>query len=303
MSQEKMSRLLEMMIYLSSGIAYSIEDICHRFSISERTAFRYIDTFRNVGFVLEANEHSNYAIDKDSPFFKEIKELIHFSTEELTLLHELVYGVNGNNPLKKVLLSRFNSLQTVLNTAEQNYNHAIAQNIHKLKQAITHKQQVKLLAYHSANSATIKERIVEPFCFSEENDCIWALDCDELSPKVFKVQRMGQVQVLNSLWQHTSLHQATLTDAFGMSGTQIIDVQLKLNFRAYELLCEEHPRACKQTKKSAQGEYLYQDQVQSFEGISRFVMGLLNEVEIIYPQKLKQHIQKKIDKHLTTVRS
>lgn len=296
-----MFRLLEMMLYLSSGMAYSIEEICHRFSISERTAFRYIDTFRNVGFVLEANEHSNYAIDKNSPFFNEIKELIHFSTEELTLLQELVYGLNDQHPMKQVLLSRFTSLQTVLSTAKLNYNRAITQNIHHLKEAIAAQQQVKLLDYRSANSETIKERTVDPFCFSEENDCIWALDCNDLRPKKFKLQRIGQVQLLPSHWQHQLLHKAMLTDAFGMSGHHHIKVKLKLNLRAYQLLCEEHPCACKDTKQSAKGDYTYIGEVQSFEGISRFVMGLLNEVEIAYPTELKQYIHEKIQLYLSTV--
>lgn len=72
------------MIFLSSGLKYTLAKIAERFEMSERTASRYIQTFREAGFIIPKPEYSRYFIDKNSPYFKEISELLHFS-KDLTL--------------------------------------------------------------------------------------------------------------------------------------------------------------------------------------------------------------------------
>lgn len=44
--------MLEILLYLSSGINRSLSETAKRFNISERTVLRYIRTFRDVGFII-----------------------------------------------------------------------------------------------------------------------------------------------------------------------------------------------------------------------------------------------------------
>ncbi|MGV8138528.1 MAG: helix-turn-helix domain-containing protein [Mangrovibacterium sp.] len=90
--QQKMQRLLELMIYLSIGIRHSLSEIASRFDISERTAFRYIQTFRDAGFIIPKPRNGFYYIDKDSPYFREISELFHFSKEEAVILQRAIHS-------------------------------------------------------------------------------------------------------------------------------------------------------------------------------------------------------------------
>ncbi|MBC8487462.1 MAG: helix-turn-helix domain-containing protein, partial [Bacteroidetes bacterium] len=48
MDQAKLERMLKILMFLSSGIRYSIDQIAERFEISTRTAHRYIETFRKA---------------------------------------------------------------------------------------------------------------------------------------------------------------------------------------------------------------------------------------------------------------
>jgi DNA-binding IclR family transcriptional regulator len=70
----KLRRLLEILTFLSSGIKYSLPEIAERFGMSERTAFRYLQTFRDAGFVIPKPTDDRYFIDKHSACFKEISE-------------------------------------------------------------------------------------------------------------------------------------------------------------------------------------------------------------------------------------
>ena len=80
--QNKLKRLLELMIYPSGGLRYSQHEIAKRFHVSERTVFRDIKDLREVGFVIPEPVNGRYYIDKNTPYFREISELLHFSKEE-----------------------------------------------------------------------------------------------------------------------------------------------------------------------------------------------------------------------------
>ncbi len=108
--QNKLTRMLEMLMFLSSGVKYTIHEITDRFEISERTAHRYLLTFRNVGFIIPKPLNGLYWIDKKSPYFKEISELLHFSKEEAYILQRAIHSIDDENALKSNLIQKLYSL-------------------------------------------------------------------------------------------------------------------------------------------------------------------------------------------------
>ena len=67
-----------------------------------------------------------------------------------------------------------------------------------------------------------------------------------------------------------------------------------MTLRAYLLLREEFPRSIPYlSKDEATGEYIFNGPVYSFDGIGRFVMGLVDEIEI-RTNALKKHIIQKV---------
>lgn len=81
---------------------------------------------------------------------------------------------------------------------------------------------------------------------------------------------------------------------FRITGREAVKVKLKLNLRAASLLCEEYPLAEKVVSPAADGHFLFDGDVFSFEGIGRFIPGLPDEVEVLGPDTLKQYLNKKI---------
>ncbi|NLI99718.1 MAG: HTH domain-containing protein [Bacteroidales bacterium] len=85
MDQPKIERLLRLIKMLTANPSLTVDETAERLSISPRTVYRYIDTFRQAGFVVK-KVNGFIKLDKSSPYFKEISELIHFTEEEAYIL-------------------------------------------------------------------------------------------------------------------------------------------------------------------------------------------------------------------------
>jgi proteasome accessory factor C len=120
-----------------------------------------------------------------------------------------------------------------------------------------------------------------------------ALDTQDRICKQFKLDRIGEVIQLGKGYEHESLHKKTDTDIFGFTGDGNIWVTLRLSMRAYLLMREEFPLSIPYLEKQ-EDHYTFHGPVASFDGIARFVMGLLDETKIIGPESLKNFVKEKL---------
>ena len=75
MDQPKLERLLRLMKLLTANTTYNVDQLAERLQMSRRTVYRYIDTFREAGFVIKKSGDC-IRLDKESPHFL---SLIHIS--------------------------------------------------------------------------------------------------------------------------------------------------------------------------------------------------------------------------------
>lgn len=298
LEQRKLQKLLEMMIFLSSGLKYTLTEIAERFEMSERTAYRYIQTFRAAGFIISKPEKGRYYIDKNSPYFKEISELLHFSKEEAIILQKSIHSISNENLLKQNLTKKLYSLYDFERVADTVVKVKHSANIHVLFQAMKFKNRVVLRGYLSANSKEHKDRIVEPFDFTSNYISIWAYDIENKCCKTFKNTRIDSVQVLSEPWQYENEHCKLPMDVFRISSNKKTDIKLKLSIRAAELLLEEYPLSEQYIAQLSKTQFEFTAPVCNFNGVGRFIMGLYDEIEIIYPDTLKDFIKNKTNKIL-----
>lgn len=162
--------------------------------------------------------------------------------------------------------------------------------------AIDGKHQVRLMGYHSSNSSTVTDRLVEPFSFTLNYGFIWCFEVETESNKLFKTARIAKVAETGLPWQFESSHEELPTDVFRFSGSEKTPVTLRLTMRAANLLTEEYPQSEEFIQPDTAGGYLFDGWVCSFKGIGRFVLGLPGEVEVVKPGTLKEYLNEQLKK-------
>jgi predicted DNA-binding transcriptional regulator YafY len=298
---DRLKRLLELMIYLSSGIRRSLAETARRFEVSERTVLRYVRTFREAGFIIPRPQNGLYYIDKNSPYFREIDELLHFSREEAYILQKAIHSISDENLLKHNLIKKLYALYDFDRVAKTIVKKEHSECIHQLMKAIKERKKVILRGYLSANSNEMKDRIVEPFDFTTNYVATWAYDTADKSCKTFKNTRISSVQLMAEKQQHEADHKKLPIDIFRISGEQQTTVILRLSIRACELLKEEYPLSEEYIKQVNEGLFELRAPVCSFEGVGRFVMGLSNDIKVVGPKELIVFLKEKAIRFLNDI--
>lgn len=300
MDQVKMERLLRMLVFLGGTRRYSLEEIKEKFSISDSTVYRTIDTFHRAGFIIE-KQKGTYRLSAACNAAQTLNRLLHFSEEEAYLLYKTINSLEGTTPVKERLASKLNSLYDV-RALEKLGDCSREEIVGKLGEAMRNKQQVLLHDYRSSNSETITDRAVEAFAFLEDYSGVWCYDTGSHSCKQFKVARIARVHIAATGWQYARLHNTPFMDAFRMSApAPIAIVKASLSLKACNLITEEFPLAEKCITQ-VNDHYELNIPVANFNGIGRFVMGLPGQIEIAEPIELKNFIKKQAEKISTPTR-
>jgi len=289
MDQPKLERLLRLMKMLTANNSLTVDEIADKLAISSRSVYRYIDTFRDAGFVVKKTNNCP-KLDKSSPYFKDISELIHFTEEEAFILKSAIENIDENNLLKQNLKKKLYTVYDYNILAETIVSGKNGRNVGQLVQAIENKKRVVLKNYSSAHGSDIRDREVEAYAFTTNYVQVWCYCPEENKNKLFKISRIGSVEILPEAWQYEANHKSGYIDVFRMNSNETKPVKLKLGLRAANLLTEEFPLASKYLNKLSDNEWIFESEVCSYDGVGRFVMGLLDDIEIIETPELQKHI-------------
>ena len=297
MDQPKLERLLRLMKLLTANATYNVDQLAQRLSMSRRTVYRYIDTFREAGFVIKKNG-DHIRLDKESPHFKDISQLVHFTEEEAVILKRAIENIDDTNLLKQNLKKKLYSVydsKTLADTVVKGKN---AANVHRLLEAIEERRQVVLHDYQSAHGAVVRDRRVEPFAFTTNYVQVWCFDPEDGVSKLFKTSRIGSATLTGTPWQHEAAHEKGFIDIFRMHGRERHRVRLDLGILAYNLLTEEYPLAEKDIRATANGRWLLDTEVAGYAGVGRFVVGLLDDIRIVDSPELQAYIRDYIEQYM-----
>lgn len=295
MDQPKVERMLRLMMMLTANSRYSIDELADKLDTSPRTIYRYIDTFKEAGFVV-SKKGDCFRLDKKSRYFKDISQLVHFTEEEAYILNSAIESIDPTNVIKQNLKAKLASVYDFKMLAECVVKGDNAKNVNSLVEAIEEKKQVILHNYTSAHSGSVSDRLVEPLSFTTNYIQIWAYEVSSGKNKLFKVSRIGSVEILGNGWEYEKEHKEGLMDIFRMNSFEKIPVKLKLGLRAASLLVEEYPLGEKFLSPIPDNanHFILDTWVCGYEGIGRFVLGLLDDVEILEGDGLKEFLKERI---------
>jgi predicted DNA-binding transcriptional regulator YafY len=292
MEQPKLERMLRLMKLMTANVNYTINDLADRLDTSYRSIYRYIDTFKEAGFVVQKLDGGVYKLGKESRYFKEISQLVHFTDEEAHIVNQLIEALDDTNALKQNLRKKLTTVYNCTSMASSIVRGRNASNVNRILDAIERRCQVLLVDYASSHTGVVRNRIVEPFGFTTNYVQAWCYEPESGMNKLFKISRIGSVELLDIEWQHEAQHSEGYIDIFRMTGFEQRRVQLRLGMLARNLLIEEYPLAERDIKRLDSHHWLLDTKVCNYLGIGRFVVGLLDDVEIVDSPELKEYIRK-----------
>lgn len=297
MDQPKLERLLKLMKLMTGNVNYTVEDLAERLDTSYRSIYRYIETFKRAGFVVHKLEGGVYKLGKESRYFKDISQLVHFTDEEAHIVNQLIEGLDDTNTLKQNLRKKLVTVYNCTAMASSIVKGRNAQNVNRLQEAIENRCQVVLVDYASSHTGVARNRVVEPFGFTTNYVQVWCYEPESSMNKLFKVARIGSVELLDQEWQYASQHDRGFIDVFRMTGFEQHRVCLKLGMLARNLLIEEYPLSERDITPMDDGAWLLDTQVCNYKGVGRFVMGLLDDVEIVDSPEFEDYIRTLIERY------
>ena len=291
MDQTKITKLLRLMKLLTGNVSRTIDQLAAEMGITSRTTYRYIDTIREAGFVVNKLYGNVYAMGKVGRGLSDFNKLIYFTEEEAYIVAKMINGIDNNNVLKRDLQRKLASIYDSTSIANYIDNTATAANVEALADAIKRRKQVVLKHYESAHSDEAKDRRVEPIEFTTNMIDIWAYDVENADNRMFKVARIQEVEVTDDDWAFKSMHKVQRPDLFRMTGSLNEIISLQLDTRAKSLLLEEFPLAEKELRRE-NGKWILTTRINSLEGVTRFILGLAADIRILEGENLRDYIRK-----------
>lgn len=301
MDQPKLERLLRLMKLLTSNVNYTVNDLAERLDTSYRSIYRYIETFKEAGFVVHKLEGGVYKLGKESPYFREISQLVHFTDEEAHIVNQLIEGLDDTNMLKQNLRKKLSSVYNCTSMAASVVKGKHAVNVNRILEAIEERRQVLLCDYSSSHTGEVRTRCVEPFGFTTNYVQIWCYEPDSGMNKLFKTSRIGSVEVLDKGWKHEADHHEGYIDIFRMTGYEQHRVKLELGMLAHNLILEEYPLSERDIKPLANGRWLLDTNVCNYLGISRFVVGLLDDIRVVDSPEYSDYLKHRMSSLMATL--
>jgi predicted DNA-binding transcriptional regulator YafY len=296
LNQVKILRVLQLISMLQQRPSKSIKQLSSMLNNTERTVYRYLDLIKALGFDLQRDSNFRFYIASDNS-----DSINLFTAAESELVKELLLTASGNNALKDSILRKVYLKSEVSMQGEHLLNAFMGKMIEDLSFAIENDKQAILKNYHSVSNSMVVDKVVEPIKFTENYSMLCAYDIDTSENVFFKIERFSDVEVLETSSQFKSKHRFEKLDAFGSppsSVNPVFKVELLLSLRAYILLKEEYPGTLQFIKKT-RNSYILSTSVNEAKPVIRFVMGLLDEIEILGSDEFQEYVLEYVKKLLT----
>ena len=298
MDQPKIERLLRLMALMSGSVDYTVDELAERLETSYRSIYRYIETFKECGFVVEKLAPNVYKLKSTPEDYPEFSNLVYFSDEEAHLVNNLIDRLDPTNALKANLQKKLAIIYDSTGIADLVDGRSLRNIVETLARGIRLKKKVVLKNYESGNSHTIRNRYIEPFGFTTNYIDVWGYDLEDGRNKLFKVSRIEEALLVEEEdWENEAKHEKQGLDVFGMSGRTPLHVRLRLGVMAKNLLVEEHPLA-ENELKLVKGEWILDTSVYNFAGVCRFYVGVASDAEILDSPSFEEYVADYVSKYL-----
>ncbi len=294
--RKRIAQLIRMLI--TRPFSYTMKELADRLEFSVGTIKGDINILKSAGFELEFDENYRYGFEAEEGF-QHLKDLLHFTEKDKQFLWEAIrnYELGGIKRGERVE-KKLNSLYDYNRLGFEFLRRPHLAKIDLLEQAKKEEKVVILKDYHSSNSNVITDRYVEPFHLNPSEDSLHTFDIRKEELRHFLISRFKRVELSDDSWSNKGKHNIRATDAFFIVNNEQVLVHLRLQVAAYNELIEKYPNAKKDIVESEEENmYDFQSMVnREFLGLTNFILGYYDMIEVLAPTALIEHLQQEIKK-------
>ena len=296
MEHAAIERMLRVIGLLMNNRSYTVEDIARMIGNKKRTVYRYLKTFRDNGIKVKKRYGTIYTIESCTiswadDVFKGMAAPAGSPEDGIILqrpCQDLTIHTGTYEAMKEL------EMNDILNDAP--YLQKVVANVSLLVKAASTRKKV-LVEYESNSRNKRCKLIVEPYSFYFYFNYVWCFEEEERKNTAMRISRITDVQILDEDWPSKPKHRKQVIDAFGCWGHKMIPIKLRLTMQARNLMTEAHPISMitmREDPAYPDGErWILETGVCDYSGITRYIMGMLDEVEILEGEGLKEYIRKR----------
>lgn len=294
--QDKFRRMLDMLMLLSQTYGENVDNLAERYQVSRRSIYRYIKTFKNVGFVVKKSGNHFKVESLETPY-NDISDLIYFSREDSYLLSETIHQLSDHSEKHRLLADKLAAIYDSGMVAAQLVPKREVSKVKDLIAAVEEGVQVTLRNYRFGGGEEGTDVHAEPFGFSNDFKGVWAYDIARQQNDFFYMGRIGKVDLKATPWQYADYHDRGQVDIFGSIGYgNHRKVKMELDRVAYGKLRSMYPRAQDYITRIYSERYKFEGPVINYSGIGEFVLSVPDHVKVIAPGTFKEYLKEKADK-------
>ena len=141
MDQPKIERMLRVMQLFSSNTKYTLDELSDKLGISKRSLFRYIDTFKNAGFVVQRIDEGVYKMTTYNKEYSDLSQLVYFSQEEAIVVSRLIENLSSTNAMKAGLKQKLAAVYDSTSIGDYREQKGKSDEIDALAKAIKEKRR------------------------------------------------------------------------------------------------------------------------------------------------------------------
>ena len=292
-NQNRIYRVFQLINYLKAKPAKSVRSVMQFLDTSERTVYRYLDMLKDLGFKIERDSGNRIWIATNGN-----SDVIPFTDQEADYLEKLIKTTGKSTKIAESVLQKIRLSSELQSGANLLFKAHLGHIVEQISIAIIEGRQLLIKNYTSANSQTISDRIVEPMCFTDDYESVSAFEVKTKQNKYFNIERMAEVEVLDSKMKYESFHEFHKPDIFGFQGKSLNkEIEIQMSMRASIVLKEEYPMSIPYIKHIPDTNlYSFNAKVQSFQAPGRFVLGFLEDVKVVGSKDFIRYINRIIKK-------
>ena len=294
-NQNRIYRVFQLINYLKAKPAKSVRSVMQFLDTSERTVYRYLDMLKDLGFKIERDSGNRIWITTNGN-----NDIVPFTDQEADYLEKLIKTAGKSTKIAESVLQKVRLSSELQIGANLLFKAHLGHIVEQISIAIIEGRQLLIKNYTSANSQTVSDRIVEPMCFTDDYESISAFEVKTKQNKYFNIERMAEVEVLDSKMKYEKHHEFYKPDIFGFQGKSLNkEIEIQMSMRASLVLKEEYPMSIPYIKHIPDTDrYYFMAKVQSFQAPGRFVLGFLEDVKVVGSKDFIRYINRIVKKNL-----